>query len=106
MGTMLVLLKGVPYGNLIQWPTAISLQKHFNAVLKAVLYLFPKASRSLLAAGDFCTEATPVTAKGDGKGFGTAGYNALGMCWGEVLGQGGVVNYCSSFALFEQREAS
>lgn len=41
MGTMLVPLKGVPYGNLVQWPTAIRPQKHFNVVLKAMLFLFP-----------------------------------------------------------------
>lgn len=41
MGTMLMPLKGVPYGNLVQWPTAARPQKHFNLVLKAMLCLFP-----------------------------------------------------------------
>lgn len=70
------------------------------------------ASRGLLSAGDFCTEAAPVAPLGlelpevMAQGLALLAVKHLGMCWGEVLGPGGVVRYWSSFALFEQRGAS
>lgn len=81
MRTTFVLLKGVPYSNLVQWPAAVKLEKHFNVVLTAMLYLFPwfpKGSWGFLQRSHSCGSTRTGAAKGDGTGFGTAGYNISG----------------------------
>lgn len=97
VGTMLVLLKAVPYGNLVQRPTSIRLQKHFHVVLKAMLCLFPWLVEAfwqlgLSAQSHPCGTPRTGAAKGDAQGLALLAIMDLEMCWGEVLGQGGEVS--------------